>query len=69
MNNLPEAKGATRSSSIRLEYMPQQAWVRAAGDDWTGIIDRKERRRLQNRHNQRAYRKDSSSLRVKGRGV
>ncbi|KAB8262132.1 hypothetical protein BDV32DRAFT_147783 [Aspergillus pseudonomiae] len=56
MNNLPEAKGATRSSSIRLEYMPQQAWVRAAGDDWTGIIDRKERRRLQNRHNQRAYR-------------
>ncbi|KAB8275238.1 hypothetical protein BDV30DRAFT_225280 [Aspergillus minisclerotigenes] len=64
MNNLTESEGATRSSIIRLEHMPQQAWVRTAGDDWTGIIDRKERRRLQNRHSQRAYR-----LRKKGNVV
>lgn len=61
MNNLTESEEATRSSIIRLEHMPQQAWVRTAGDDWTGIIDRKERRRLQNRHSQRAYRKHSNS--------
>ncbi|KAE8372160.1 hypothetical protein BDV26DRAFT_298110 [Aspergillus bertholletiae] len=56
MSHLAAAKGAPRSSIIRLEHMPQQAWVRTTGDDWTGIIDPKERRRLQNRHNQRAYR-------------
>ncbi|PKX99490.1 bZIP transcription factor [Aspergillus novofumigatus IBT 16806] len=36
--------------------MPQQAGVCAPQDDWTGVIDRKERRKLQNRLNQRLYR-------------
>lgn len=68
MNNLTEAEGTTRSSIIRLEHMPQQAWVRTARDDWTGIIDRKERRRLQNRHNQRAYRKHLNCSELRRRG-
>ncbi|KAJ5094919.1 hypothetical protein N7532_007210 [Penicillium argentinense] len=37
---------------IPLSKMPQQAGVR---DDWTGVISRKERRKLQNRLNQRHY--------------
>ncbi|KAF4155437.1 hypothetical protein CNMCM8927_002048 [Aspergillus lentulus] len=41
---------------IPLASMPQQAGVRAPQDDWTGVIDRKERRKLQNRLNQRLYR-------------
>ncbi|KAF7179578.1 hypothetical protein CNMCM7691_008626 [Aspergillus felis] len=36
--------------------MPQQAGVCAPQDDWTGVTDRKERRKLQNRLNQRLYR-------------
>ncbi|KAJ5698417.1 hypothetical protein N7462_000422 [Penicillium macrosclerotiorum] len=40
---------------IPLSRMPQQASVRDAGDDWTGVINRKERRRLQNRLNQRRF--------------
>lgn len=41
---------------IHLQKMPQQT----RGDspeDWTGIIDSKARRRLQNRVNQRIFRK------------
>ncbi|KAJ5220627.1 uncharacterized protein N7469_009514 [Penicillium citrinum] len=41
---------------IPLDKMPQQAGVRDAKDDWTGVISRKERRKLQNRLNQRRYR-------------
>ncbi|XP_077660398.1 bZIP transcription factor [Aspergillus fumigatus Af293] len=41
---------------IPLASMPQQAGVRAPQDDWTGVIDPKERRKLQNRVNQRLYR-------------
>jgi len=42
-------------TSLTLEPMPQQLGVRVAGDDWTGITSTKERRKLQNRLNQRAY--------------
>lgn len=42
---------------IPLQRMPQQASVREARDDWTGVINRKERRKLQNRLNQRRFRK------------
>ncbi|OOQ88352.1 hypothetical protein PEBR_13574 [Penicillium brasilianum] len=41
---------------IPLGQMPQQAGIRAQKDDWTGIIDRTQRRKLQNRLNQRAFR-------------
>ncbi|KAJ5647979.1 hypothetical protein N7490_004351 [Penicillium lividum] len=41
---------------IPLSKMPQQAGVQKGQDDWTGIINRKERRKLQNRLNQRSYR-------------
>jgi hypothetical protein len=47
---------STNSAIIPLAQMPQQAGIRDQKDDWTGIIDRTERRKLQNRLNQRAYR-------------
>ncbi|KAI9927235.1 hypothetical protein MW887_003621 [Aspergillus wentii] len=43
-------------NNIPLVQMPQQAGVRQPEDDWTGVIDRTERRKLQNRLNQRTYR-------------
>ncbi|KAL5359098.1 hypothetical protein BJX96DRAFT_164207 [Aspergillus floccosus] len=45
-----------RSSIIPLRRMPQQVGVQAPEDDWTGVINRTERRKLQNRLNQRLYR-------------
>lgn len=47
---------------ISLGKMPQQAGVREAREDWTGVINRKERRKLQNRLNQRRFRKYSSAM-------
>lgn len=41
---------------IPLAKMPQQVGVQKTQEDWTGIINRKERRKLQNRLNQRRYR-------------
>ncbi|KAJ5164860.1 uncharacterized protein N7500_006690 [Penicillium coprophilum] len=46
----------TNNQRIQLIQMSQQAAIRKAEDDWTGTIDRKERRKLQNRLNQRTYR-------------
>lgn len=40
--------------SIPVGLMPQTAEVLTESDDWTGITDAKERRKLQNRLNQRA---------------
>ncbi|KZF23103.1 hypothetical protein L228DRAFT_259977 [Xylona heveae TC161] len=50
--------------TIPLTYMPQQACIWKPGDDWTGVVNQKERRRLQNRQNQRIYRS-----RQKGHGA
>ncbi|KAL2865905.1 bZIP transcription factor [Aspergillus lucknowensis] len=51
------------SSAIQLAHMPQQAHVWSAEDDWTGVIDRKERRKLQNRQNQRKWRERRKATR------
>lgn len=45
---------------IPVAQMPQQVGVRVPQDDWTGIIDRSARRKLQNRINQRLYRQRHS---------
>ncbi|KAL2793916.1 hypothetical protein BJX66DRAFT_325700 [Aspergillus keveii] len=45
----------TNNETITLAHMPQQAHVWRTEDDWTGVIDRKERRKLQNRQNQRKW--------------
>ncbi|OQD98539.1 hypothetical protein PENSOL_c009G06493 [Penicillium solitum] len=47
---------APDNQRIELIQMSQQAAIRRPEDDWTGIIDRTERRKLQNRLNQRTYR-------------
>lgn len=47
---------ASDGALIHLAHMPQQAHVWKPDDDWTGVMDPKERRRLQNRQNQRKWR-------------
>jgi hypothetical protein len=41
--------------AVLLGQMPQQLEVRSVEEDWTGLTDAAERRRLQNRLNQRIY--------------
>ncbi|KAH8435208.1 uncharacterized protein LDX57_012837 [Aspergillus melleus] len=50
------ADPSSETQVIPLGRMPQQVGVREAQDDWTGVINRKERRKLQNRLNQRRFR-------------
>jgi hypothetical protein len=45
-------------AAILLDRMPQQTEVRVQEDDWTGRTDAAARRKLQNRLNQRIWRKD-----------
>jgi hypothetical protein len=54
MNMRPNEESAP---GILLGRMPQQTEVRAQEDDWTGRTDAATRRKLQNRLNQRIYRK------------
>ncbi|KUJ10542.1 uncharacterized protein LY89DRAFT_656375 [Mollisia scopiformis] len=53
------AAGDKQQSPAKLELsrMVQQVEVRTSEDDWTGIKDAAERRKLQNRLNQRLYRR------------
>lgn len=44
------------SSDLALRQMPQQQHIWTPEDDWTGLINQRHRRRLQNRLNQRHYR-------------
>ncbi|KAL4973518.1 hypothetical protein BDW66DRAFT_168487 [Aspergillus desertorum] len=53
--NIPSSLQPDRST-IPLTHMPQQAHVWKSDDDWTGVVDRRERRKLQNRQNQRKWR-------------
>ncbi|RDW86063.1 bZIP transcription factor [Aspergillus mulundensis] len=50
------ADDRSTSVGIPLTHMPQQVHVWSADDDWTGVVDRRERRKLQNRQNQRKWR-------------
>jgi len=47
---------------ICLGLMPQQPGMIGLAEDWTGLTNPAERRKLQNRRNQRAYRKLFHSL-------
>jgi hypothetical protein len=58
------AEFSSEMQIIPLAKMPQQAGLRKARDDWIGIINRKERRKLQNRLNQRRYRVYIGSTRI-----
>ncbi|CEL05859.1 hypothetical protein ASPCAL06971 [Aspergillus calidoustus] len=42
--------------TIVVRQMPHQNYVKRQKDDWAGVTDTKERRKLQNRLNQRAWR-------------
>lgn len=45
---------STDALQIDIQHMPHEAYIRRCGEDWAGITNRKERKRLQNRLNQRA---------------
>ncbi|KAL2845919.1 hypothetical protein BJY01DRAFT_263423 [Aspergillus pseudoustus] len=42
--------------SIVLRQMPHQSYLKRQNEDWAGVTDTKERKKLQNRLNQRAWR-------------
>ncbi|KAL2801805.1 hypothetical protein BJX63DRAFT_416573 [Aspergillus granulosus] len=65
---MADAHSANKDSAILLAHMPQQAHVWSAADDWTGVIDRKERRKLQNRQNQRKWRERRKATRISSPG-
>ncbi|OJK00077.1 hypothetical protein ASPACDRAFT_1880550 [Aspergillus aculeatus ATCC 16872] len=50
------------ATTVTLAQMPQQNHLWVPEDDWTGVVDRRRRRRLQNRLNQRAYRMKQKAI-------
>jgi hypothetical protein len=58
INTGPAGFGGNSSQQpISLELMPQQPGLISMAEDWTGTTSPAERRKLQNRINQRSYRK------------
>jgi hypothetical protein len=53
----PSPTASETAAKIPLGRMQSQREVRTMEDDWTGLTDAAERRKLQNRLNQRIYRK------------
>lgn len=49
------AEENSMTNQILVRHMPQQIHAWTPDDDWTGVVDRKERRKLQNRQNQRKW--------------
>ncbi|GKT92669.1 hypothetical protein CT0861_06176 [Colletotrichum tofieldiae] len=49
-----ESDNTDDSMLIGIGQMPHRAYIRRGGEDWAGVTDRKARKRLQNRLNQRA---------------
>lgn len=47
---------AVQVSTVSLELMPQQADAKSSLEDWTGVTNRVERKKRQNRLHQRAHR-------------
>ena len=47
------AAGTYYSHHVELQPMPHEANIRHPGEDWAGITNQKERKRLQNRLNKR----------------
>lgn len=52
---LNPADEAIASQSMVLERMPQQPALLGSMDDWTGLTNAADRRKVQNRLNQRIY--------------
>ena len=50
------------TSLVELATLPHQAQIRTPDEDWAGVTDPVERKRLQNRLNQRLYSKATVSM-------
>ncbi|TVY30071.1 hypothetical protein LHYA1_G002567 [Lachnellula hyalina] len=69
-NSGPTQLGRSFSQEpICLGLMPQQPGMIGLAEDWTGLTNPAERRKLQNRRNQRAYRKRKAIETKSGRGA
>ncbi|KAJ2898737.1 hypothetical protein MKZ38_003690 [Zalerion maritima] len=56
MDSLDQVNKSLNGVMVTLEKMPSQLLAQRPAEDWTGVTSTAERRKLQNRLNQRAYR-------------